>query len=112
MLLLMYQIFSSLQGHLPFLVHFLLHFYGVTFFGTPNNDAVDATAAADDVDDHDDDHDHDTLEVEWKGTGKSGRRRKKGGRGGRRRLVVSKWFQTRFVNEVDNPFFRVPQETF
>ena len=36
MLLIMYQIFSSLLGHLPFLVHFLLHFYGVTFFGTPN----------------------------------------------------------------------------
>ena len=36
MLLIMYQIFSSLQGHLPFSVHFLLHFYGVTFFGTPN----------------------------------------------------------------------------
>ena len=36
MLLIMYQIFSSLLGHLPFSVHFLLHFYGVTFFGTPN----------------------------------------------------------------------------
>ena len=36
MLLIMYQIFSSLLGHLPFLVHFFLHFYGVTFFGTPN----------------------------------------------------------------------------
>ena len=32
----MYQIFSSLLGHLLFSVHFLLHFYGVTFFGTPN----------------------------------------------------------------------------
>ena len=36
MLLIMYQIFSSLIGHLPFSVHFLLHFNGVTFFGTPN----------------------------------------------------------------------------
>ena len=36
MLLIMYQIFSSLLGHLSFSVHFLLHFYGVTFFGTPN----------------------------------------------------------------------------
>ena len=36
MLLIMYQIFSSLLSHLPFLVYFLLHFYGVTFFGTPN----------------------------------------------------------------------------
>ena len=32
MLLIIYQIFSSLLGHLPFLVHFLLPFYGVTFF--------------------------------------------------------------------------------
>ena len=32
----MYQIFSSLLDHLPFSVHFFLHFYGVTFFGTPN----------------------------------------------------------------------------
>ena len=37
MLLIMYQIFSSLLGHLPFSVQFFLHFYGVTFFGTPNN---------------------------------------------------------------------------
>ena len=36
MLLIMYQILSSLLGHLPFSMHFLLHFYGVTFFGTPN----------------------------------------------------------------------------
>ena len=36
MLLIMYQIFSSLLGHLLFLVQFFLHFYGVTFFGTPN----------------------------------------------------------------------------
>ena len=36
MLLIMYQIFSSLLGHLLFSVHFLLYFYGVTFFGTPN----------------------------------------------------------------------------
>ena len=36
MLLIMYQILSSLLSHLPFSVHFLLHFYGVTFFGTPN----------------------------------------------------------------------------
>ena len=36
MLLLMYQIFSSLLGHLPFSMHFFLHFYGVTFSGTPN----------------------------------------------------------------------------
>ena len=36
MLLLMYQVFSSLLGHLPFSVHLFLHFYGVTFFGTPN----------------------------------------------------------------------------
>ena len=36
MLLFMYQIFSSLLGYLPFLVQFFLHFYGVTFFGTPN----------------------------------------------------------------------------
>ena len=43
MLLYMYQIFSSLLGHLPFLVHFLLHFNGVTFFGTPNtNNIVDS----------------------------------------------------------------------
>ena len=40
MLLIMYQIFSSLLGHLPFSVHFLLHFYGVTFFGTPNIQSV------------------------------------------------------------------------
>ena len=32
----MYQIFSSLLGQLSFSVHFFLHFYGVTFFGTPN----------------------------------------------------------------------------
>ena len=32
----MYQIFSSLLGHLSFSVQFFLHFYGVTFFGTPN----------------------------------------------------------------------------
>ena len=36
MLLIMYQIFSSLLGHLPFSVQFFLHSYGVTFFGTPN----------------------------------------------------------------------------
>ena len=36
MLLIMYQIFSSLLGHLPFSVQFFPHFYGVTFFGTPN----------------------------------------------------------------------------
>ena len=36
MLLLMYQVFSSLLGHLPFSVHLFLPFYGVTFFGTPN----------------------------------------------------------------------------
>ena len=36
MLLIIYQIFSSLLGNLPFLVQFFLHFYGVTFFGTPN----------------------------------------------------------------------------
>ena len=36
MLLIIYQIFSSLLGHIPFSVHFLLHFYGATFFGTPN----------------------------------------------------------------------------
>ena len=36
MLLIMYQIFSSLLGHLFCSVHFLLRFYGVTFFGTPN----------------------------------------------------------------------------
>ena len=36
MLLIMYQIFSSLLGQLSFSVHFFLHFYGVTFFGTPN----------------------------------------------------------------------------
>ena len=35
-LLIMYQIFSSLLGQLPFSLHFFLHFYGVTFFGTPN----------------------------------------------------------------------------
>ena len=35
-LLIMYQTFSSLLSHLPFSVLFLLHFYGVTFFGTPN----------------------------------------------------------------------------
>ena len=32
----MYQIFSSQLGYFPFSVHFLLYFYGVTFFGTPN----------------------------------------------------------------------------
>ena len=36
MLLIIYQIFSSLVGQLLFSVHFFLHFYGVTFFGTPN----------------------------------------------------------------------------
>ena len=36
MLLIMYQIFSSLLGRLPFSEHFFLHFYGVTFFGTSN----------------------------------------------------------------------------
>ena len=36
LLLIMYQIFNSLLGHLPFSVNFFLHFYGVTFFGTPN----------------------------------------------------------------------------
>ena len=36
MLLIMYQIFSSLLGQLPFPVHFFLYFYVVTFFGTPN----------------------------------------------------------------------------
>ena len=36
MLLIIYQIFSSLLSHLPFSVQFFLHFYGVTFFGTPN----------------------------------------------------------------------------
>ena len=36
MLLIMYQIFSSLLGYLPFSVQFFPHFYGVTFFGTPN----------------------------------------------------------------------------
>ena len=36
MLLIMYQIFSSLLGHLPFSVQFFLHIYGVTFFETPN----------------------------------------------------------------------------
>ena len=38
MLLIINQIFSSLLGHLPFSVQFFLHFYGVTFFGTPNID--------------------------------------------------------------------------
>ena len=36
MLLIIYQIFNSLLGNLPFSVQFFLHFYGVTFFGTPN----------------------------------------------------------------------------
>ena len=36
MLFHMYQVFSFLLGHLPFSVHFLLHFNGITFFGTPN----------------------------------------------------------------------------
>ena len=40
MLLIMYKIFSSLLGHLPFSVQFFLHFYGATFFGTPNNFTV------------------------------------------------------------------------
>ena len=40
MLFLIFKIFSSLQGHLPFSVHFFLHFYGVTFFGTPNMTCV------------------------------------------------------------------------
>ena len=35
MLLIMYQIFSSLLGHLPFSVHFFLHFYETTFLGHP-----------------------------------------------------------------------------
>ena len=37
MLLIMHQVFSSLLRHLPFSVHFFIPFYGVTFFGTPNN---------------------------------------------------------------------------
>ena len=36
MLLIMYQFFSFLLSHLPFLLHFFHHFYGITFFGTPN----------------------------------------------------------------------------
>ena len=36
MFLIMYQIFSSPQGHLRFSVQFFSQFYGVTFFGTPN----------------------------------------------------------------------------
>ena len=36
MLLSMYQIFSSLLSQLPFSIYFFLHFYGVTFFATPN----------------------------------------------------------------------------
>ena len=39
----MYQIFSSLLGNLPLSVQFFLHFYGVTFFGTPNTDTTHLT---------------------------------------------------------------------